>query len=171
MRDRRAAVPGADSTVTKADWEGQDISGRSHTRVSFVDLDMTEATNHGAVFTECTCKLVGSTFDRCTFELMKVDGGNWSHVGLIGAELGAATFTDVRMREVDLTNARLEDASLRGGDLAEATFRGAKLDGCDLRGSDLGAVDLEGVELAGAIITAQQAVTLALALGLDVRAD
>ena len=199
-----AAVPATDSTVTRADWEGEDISEQEHTRVLFVDLDMTEVRNIGAVFTECTfrnaklncsvhtdsafvnctfsgcnlfdarfdgCKLVGTKFDRCTFELLKVEGGNWSHVGLAGADLRAATFTDVRMREADLTKARLEGASLRGVDLSEAWLHGAKLDECDLRGSDLGAIDFEGVELKGAIVSAQQAVTIAMALGLDVRED
>ena len=31
------------------------------------------------------CKLLGSTFDRCTFDLMRVNGGNWAHAGLAGS--------------------------------------------------------------------------------------
>ncbi len=45
----------------------------------------------------------------------------------------------------------------------------ADLSGCDLRGSDLSAVDPATTRLAGAVITVEQAVTLALAQGLDVR--
>ena len=31
------------------------------------------------------CKLIGSTFDRSSYDLMKVASGNWSFVGLSGA--------------------------------------------------------------------------------------
>ena len=50
MADRvgGAAAPRTDSTVTSADWSDQDISGQTHTRVTFVNLDMTEAQNSTA---------------------------------------------------------------------------------------------------------------------------
>lgn len=197
-------APPTESTVTGADWSGDDISGQSHTRVLFVDLDLTEAENDGAVFEECTfrrakfnasvhrnaafvnctfancnfydasftgCKFVGSRFDRCTHDVMKVEGGNWSFVALPGADLHTASFTDVRMREADLAGARCQGGSLRGVDLFGASLHRADLSRCDLRGSDLGGIDPESVELRGAIITVEQTVAIAQGLGLDVRAE
>ena len=118
--------------MAKTDWEGQDISGQTHTGVKFIDLDCTEVVNRGAVFTDCNfqratfncsvhtdaafvnctfngcsffdarfteCKFVGSNFVRCTFDLMQVAGGNWSHVGLSGADLSRAIVRGARLRE------------------------------------------------------------------------
>jgi fluoroquinolone resistance protein len=110
-------------------------------------------------------------FDRCTFNLLKVVGGDWSFVGLPGADLRTASFTGVRMREVDLVGARCEGSTLRDDDLSGSWFHRANLSRCDLRGSDVSAVDPLTVELGGAIITFDQAVVLATALGLDVRPE
>ena len=136
MADRRggAATPTTDVTQSRVDWSDEDISAQAHTRVLFVDLDLTEARNTGSVFTECTfkrakfnasehigaaflnctfvncnffdakfteCKLVGSMFERCTFEITQITGGNWSLVGLPGADLRSATLVGVRMREAE----------------------------------------------------------------------
>ena len=43
--------------------------------------------------------------------------------------------------------------------------------GCDLRGSGVSAIHPENSDLRGAIVTIEQAVAIAQALGLDVRAD
>ena len=151
------------------DWYGQHLSGQVHTRVDFVDLDLTETESRGSVFTECVfrrakfncsvhneaafvnctfrscdffetqfieCKLVGSNFEGCSFDLMYVEGGNWSHVGLAGA---------------DLHRAELADRNLRG--------------------SDLSSVEPRAMDLRGAIITIDQALVIAHAPGLDVRAE
>ena len=89
-------------------------------------MDLTEATDDGAVFTDCTfrdCRfnLVAAhrrrlpelhvhrllvlpgrvhrlqvrrqPFERCTFDLLAVGGGDWSFVVLPGADLPRATFT------------------------------------------------------------------------------
>ncbi len=52
-RKHGTPTPATDSTVAGEDWYGRDISGQQFTRVAFVDLDLTEVTNIGAVFTEC----------------------------------------------------------------------------------------------------------------------
>jgi uncharacterized protein YjbI with pentapeptide repeats len=56
MAERRhgAKAPPTDGTVSGADWSDKDISGETHQRVAFVDLDLTEAVNNGATFSECT---------------------------------------------------------------------------------------------------------------------
>lgn len=204
MPDRRGGSSTTDTTVDGADWEGRDLSGEQHARVAFLDVDLTDATDTGAAFTECTfrgarfngsthtdaaflnctfvgcsffgarftdCKLVGSTFERCTFDRLTVAGGNWSHVALPGADLRTASFRGTRLREADLTGARCQGASLRDLDLAGATLHGATLSGCDLRGSDVGALDPLRVVLKGTVVTYEQALALAAALGLDVRAE
>jgi fluoroquinolone resistance protein len=196
--------PEIETTVAGADWCGRDISGQSHTRVLFVDFDMTEIEERGAVFTECVfrrgrfnasvheaaafvnctfagcsfhdvrftdCKLSGSTFERCTFGIMQVTGGNWSFVGLAGADLRTASFRGVRLREADLTGARCSGICLRDADLSGASLRGADLSGCDLRGSDLSALEPGQTRLKGAIITIDQTIAIAESLGLDVRTE
>ena len=53
-RQYGAPAPETHAMVTGADWSGEDISRQNHTRILFVDLDMTEVRSTGAVFTECT---------------------------------------------------------------------------------------------------------------------
>lgn len=158
--------------------------GATFTDCTFRGVRFNVTNQTGAAFTNCTfkrcvffeatftgCKFVGSMFDQCTHDLMKVDGGDWSFVGLPGADLRSATFSGVRMREADLTGARFEGAKLRDADLSGAWLHNARLTDCDLRGSDLSALDPSTVELRGALITMDQAVVIATAMGLDVRYD
>jgi uncharacterized protein YjbI with pentapeptide repeats len=194
--------PGTETEVRGADWYGDDLSGQEHTRVAFSGVDLSESTDDGAVFTECTfrdckfnlsrhteaaflnctftgcsffqaeftdCKVTGSTFERCSFDLMSVVRGDWSFVGLAGADLGRASFA--RLREADLTGVRATGATLRHLDLSGAELHEADLGGADLRGSDLSTVDPRTVGLTGAEIDVGQAVVLVTALGLNVRPD
>jgi uncharacterized protein YjbI with pentapeptide repeats len=73
------------------------------------------------------------------------------------------------MRETDLTDARCEGATFRDCDLSGAALTGADLTRADLRGSDISSIDPSETALRHAVITAEQAVMLALAQGLDVR--
>jgi uncharacterized protein YjbI with pentapeptide repeats len=75
------------------------------------------------------------------------------------------------MREADLTGAKCQGAQVRDTDLSGAWVHGASFEECDLRGSDLSAVDPLEATMRRAIITADQAVVLAVGLGLDVRAE
>ena len=115
------------------------------------------------------CKAVGSGFEGCSFDLTTVDGGDWSFIRLPRADLGSATFTGVRMREADLTGVRCRNGTMRGLDLSAAQLTGADFTGCDLRGTDLHAFDPRSIELRDAVITADQAVVLAMSLGLQIR--
>ncbi|MGW4941739.1 pentapeptide repeat-containing protein [Actinoplanes sp. NPDC004185] len=139
----------------------------AQTDVAFVNCTFVNCSFFDATFTRC--KLVGSMFDRCTYDIMTVEDGDWSFVGLPRAALGTATFTGVRMREADLTGARCQGATFRGVDLSGASLRGADFTRADLRGTDLSALDPAITEIRHAIITADQAVVVAMALGLDVR--
>lgn len=204
MAERRHGEPAPQThtTISGADWYGQDINRQRHQSTLFVDLDLTEVQNVGASFNECTfrrarfnasthhsgafvnctfvscnffdskfteCKLVGSMFDGCQFDNMQVVAGDWSFVGLPGADLRRASFRGARLREVDLTGALCQGSSLRDVDLSGAWLHSADFSGCDLRGSDLSAIEPENVRLKDAIITIDQTIVIAEALGLDVR--
>ena len=41
--------------IRSADWDGRDLSGEHHEQVTFADVDMTETSSHGAVFTGSRC--------------------------------------------------------------------------------------------------------------------
>jgi len=75
------------------------------------------------------------------------------------------------MREADLSGVQCEGAALRSADLSAAALHNADFSGADLRGSDLSALDPLTTQIRGAIVGYDQAVTIAEALGLDVRAD
>lgn len=156
--------------------------GMVFTECTFKRVQFNCSSHHDGAFVNCTfqncsffeakfveCKLLGSKFDRCTFDLMRVSGGNWSHVSLATADLRKAHFETVKMREVDLAGARCQGAVFRDCDLTSAWLSGAVMTTCDLRGSELAGIDLAHVELRGAIISLDQAVVYAEAMGLDVR--
>jgi fluoroquinolone resistance protein len=164
------------------DWTEVTTRGAVFDECTFAGVKFNASRHEGAAFTNCVfrnctffdtrftdCKLVGSRFQRSEFTLFQVHGGDWSFVGLPGADLGQATFENVRMREADLSAARLEKATVTGCDLSGAALDGARLTGADLRGSDLSALHPLNVEMRGAVIDLPQAAQLATALGLHVR--
>lgn len=138
-----------------------------HRDGAFVNCTFANCSFFETSFTEC--KLLGSTFDRCTFDLMRVSGGNWAHVGMAGAVLSKASFEGVRLREADLTGAQCIGGVLRECDLTAAWLTGAVLNECDLRGSELAGIEPESVSLRGTIVNVEQAVMIVEALGLEVR--
>lgn len=161
-----------------------DNDGGTFTECVFNRTRFNASRHAGAAFVNCTfshctffdvtfegCKLVGSFFDQGQFGLLTIAGGDWSFVGLPGADLRKSTITDVRMREVDLVGARLGGATLHRVDLSGAWLRQADLTKADLRGSDLSALDPLTTTIKGAIIDPDQAITVATALGLQVRPD
>lgn len=156
------------AVFTECTFRGTRFNASIHTDAAFLNCTFTGCTFFNTRF--IGCKLVGSMFDRCTFDIMRVTGGNWSLVGLPGADLRTAAFSDVRMQEADLTGVRCQGSSLRDVDLSGSWLHSAKLSRCDLRGSDLSSLEPEDVELKGAIVTPDQAITIAAALGLDIRA-
>lgn len=157
------------ATFTECTFRAARFNASAHVNSAFVNCTFSGCGFFDASFTDC--KLTGSVFDRCTLDMLRVAGGNWSLVSLAGADLRRAAFTGVRLRESDLSAARLEGATLRDCDLAGAWLSKAKLAKCDLRGSDISALDPAGVDLRGTIVTADQALAIASALGLDIRPD
>jgi fluoroquinolone resistance protein len=154
---------------TECTFQGVRFNVSEHAGAAFENCLFTDCNFFGSTFTDC--KFLGSRFSRSTFDRLVVRGGDWSFVGLPGADLRTATFENLRMREVDLTGARCSGAVLRHADLSGALVTKANFDKCDLRGSDISSLDPWSVSLNAAIITWEQASVLALSMGLDVRAD
>jgi uncharacterized protein YjbI with pentapeptide repeats len=177
--ERHARVLFTDLDTTDAEGTGPVFEECTFRRGRFGSMVLTNAAFTNCTFIDCSfldakfndCKLVGTMFDRCRFDNMRVTGGNWSFVGMPGADLRLAGFSGVRMREADLTFAKLEGASMRDVDLVGASLHHADLSKCDLRGSDLSTVDPTTVRMHGAIITIDQTIIVAEALGLDVRME
>lgn len=117
------------------------------------------------------CKFVGSMFDRCNFDNMHAEGGDWSFVGLPGADLSRATFKDLRMRDADLTGANCKGARLLGVDLVGAYLHAVNFESADLRGSEFTTLDPKTAQLAGAAVDLNQAIEFAQLLGLEVNPD
>jgi hypothetical protein len=168
-----------DAEFSEATADGAQFTDCTFRSAQFVGAQFTNVAFENCTFVRCSfvnaqfmgCKFIGSTFDGCEFAQTRVEGGNWSFVGLPGADLRRASFADVRMREADLTGARCAGGALRNCDLAGAMWSRADVRRCDLRGSDVSSLDPFGVEIRGAIIDWNQAVALAHNLGLDIRAD
>jgi fluoroquinolone resistance protein len=155
------------TTFTACAFRDSRFNGSRHTDSAFVNCTFTRCRFFDTEFSGC--KLVGSLFDRCTFDLLDVRGGDWSFVGLPGADLQRAIFRDVRMRDADLTGARLEGARLRDVDLGGAWLHRTRLARADMRGSELSALDPREADVHGAIVDPDQTVAIALTLGFDVR--
>ena len=157
------------ATFSECVFRGCRFNASVHTGSAFANCTFRRSSLFDASFTRA--KLMGSMFDNCTFGALKVEGGDWSFVGLPGADLRGAVFREVRMREADLTGAKCREAQFRDTDLSGAWVFGASFEKSDLRGSDLSAFDPAEVKMRDAVITADQAVVLAVAFGLDVRAE
>lgn len=77
-----------------ADWlnectfRGGRFNVSTHTDAAFLNCAFVSCSFFDTTFERC--KMVGSMFDRCAFNLLKVIGGNWSFVGLPGADLSSA---------------------------------------------------------------------------------
>lgn len=145
------------------------FNASTHHSAAFVNCIFVSCNFFDSRFTES--KLVGSMFDGCEFDHMRVVDGDWAFVGLPGADLRRASFLRTRLREADLTGARCEGGSIRDVDLSGAWLHSADFTGCDLRGSDLSTMEPENVRLKKAIITIDQTIVIAEALGLDVRLE
>lgn len=143
------------------------FNASSHHSAAFVNCTFVSCNFFDSKFTEC--KLTGSMFDGCQFDHMQAVDGDWGFVGLPGADLRRASFLRTRLREADLTGAQCQGGSIRDADLSGAWLHGADFTRCDLRGSDLSAMEPLNVRLKQAIITIDQTIVIAEALGFDVR--
>ncbi len=116
------------------DFSGVRLSSSTHVRTAFLGCRFRRTELFNATLEEC--KLTGSSFLDCSLRPMSVLGGDWSYVGLRGADLRKADLRRLRLREADLGDADLRKADLRDCDLGHARLDHAQLAGADLRGAD-----------------------------------
>lgn len=154
------------STFRECVFRGVEFNASTHTEAAFLNCTFVRCEFFDATFTDC--KLVGSVFDGGSFDVLRVSGGDWSFVGLPGADLRRASFTGLRMNDVDLTGAKCAGAAFTEVDLSDAWVHGADFTGADLRGSDLSGIDITSATLTGARIEPEQAVAIALTLGFRI---
>ncbi|MFI6226470.1 pentapeptide repeat-containing protein [Micromonospora echinospora] len=150
-----------DATYRHDDWYGEEIVDRHFVRCSFQEIDLTEATTRGAVFTECSfggvrfnaSRHVDSAFTRCVFTRCVLFEAEFTGCKLVGS-----TFTDCELRPLrveggDWSFVALPKADLRGVRLTGVRMREVDLTGADLTGGVLTNADLSGGHFAGARLT------------------
>lgn len=115
------------------------------------------------------CKFTGSLFVGSSLKPVRVKGGNWSFVSLVGADLQRGFFSEVNFTEADFTNADLRNTGLRDCRLANIAWSGARLREADLRGSTLEGIEGEEFNVRGAVVDVAQALVIAEAHGAVIR--
>ena len=127
-------MSGAPAEVRGADWYGEDLSGQQHAGLTFVGVDLTEATSDGAVFTECT-------FRDCRFNLSEHTDAAFLNCTFTGCSFFQAELTVPQGWTLDrnvpvtivgpLSGQRFNAVSTRttaGGTKLVATFNKAEID-------------------------------------------
>jgi uncharacterized protein YjbI with pentapeptide repeats len=164
--------PGAptETRIDRADWFEADLSGVTHERVLFQNLDMTDSTGTGARFVDCTfrsaeldrCELEAASFENCTFIRCSLVAARFVGCKFVGSNFEAATaermtvdggdWSFVALSGADLRRARFTDVRMREADLTGAKLGQAVLSKCDLAGASWSRADLSGCDLRGSDI-------------------
>jgi fluoroquinolone resistance protein len=165
MADRRYGEPAppTHTEVRHQDWEGHDLSEREDTAVAFIDVDLTDASSRGALFSECTfreCRFSSSThvdsaFVNCTFTGCRFFDATFTDCKLVGSMFDRCSFELLRCEGGDcsfvgMPGADLRRASFRDVRMREADLTGARCDGARLHRVDLSAASLHGAKLSDA---------------------
>ena len=160
-RKNGAPTPTTDRTVAGENWDGRDISGETHTRIAFMDLDLTEVVNTGAVFTDCTfqrarfnvSKHQDAAFINCTFTACSFFDTTFTECKLVGSKFDRCTYDLMRVVGGNWSFVGLSGADLRKATFRETRLREADLAGVKCQGASLRDVDLSGASLDGANFT------------------
>jgi fluoroquinolone resistance protein len=160
----------AGAEIRGADWYGEDISGQEHTRMAFIDADLTEVSDVGAVFTDCTflgCRFnlsqhSDAAFLNCTFSSCSFFQAEFTDCKFVGSTFDRCTFDLLRvtggdwsfvalrgaaLAKVTVTGVRMREADLTGARCADATLRDLDLSGAQFSDADLTGADLRGSDL------------------------
>ncbi|MEV4105379.1 pentapeptide repeat-containing protein [Nonomuraea sp. NPDC049649] len=163
----RARMVTEDTTIGPGDWDDRDLDGEVFRRVHFVDLDLMELADHGAVFEECSfgnvrfnvsvhenaafvaCSFRSCSFFDASFTGCKLTGSTFAGCtfGLLKADGGDWSFTS--LAGADLRGSTFDGVRLREADLSGANLEGAALRRCDLTGAALRQTDLTSCDLRG----------------------
>lgn len=173
MADRtggRTAGAPTDSRIDRADWFEADLTGVTHERVLFQDLDMTDSTGTGARFVDCTfrgaeldrCDLEAVSFENCTFVRCSLLAARFVGCKFVGSSFDTAAaermtveggdWSFVGLPAADLRRARLDGVRMREADLTGAKLDRAVLTNCDLAGAMWSRAELAGCDLRGSDI-------------------
>ncbi len=174
MAERGDGVPSrqTDHQVRNEDWDGRDLSGETHPRMAFIDVDLTETTGAGAAFTDCTfrnCRFNCSrhsdaAFTNCTFANCDLFDVRFTAAKFVGSSFTRCSFNQltvvggdwsfVGLAEADLRRASFTGTRMREADLTGARLQGACVRDVDLSGASLDAADLSGCDLRGTDLSA-----------------
>jgi fluoroquinolone resistance protein len=156
-----APTPKTETTITGADWSDTDISGQTHSRVLFLDLDLTESVNNGAVFEECTFRRVlfnvsvhtDAAFVNCTFNQCSFFETLFKDCKLVGSMFDRCTYDLLKVDGGNWSFAGLPGADLRAAKFSRVRLREADLTGIRAEGGSLLDLDLTGASLHNADLT------------------
>jgi uncharacterized protein YjbI with pentapeptide repeats len=117
------------------------------------------------------CRLIGLQATDGRVEDMLIKGCNAVH-----AQFWSSVFKRVRFESCNLSETNFQSADLAGVIFDKCDLRGAKMADAKLIGADLRSSNIDGArvgikELQGAIVTMEQAVSIARVLGVDVRLE
>jgi uncharacterized protein YjbI with pentapeptide repeats len=117
------------------------------------------------------CRLIGLQATDGRIEDMLMKGCNAAHAQFWGSVFKRARFENCNLSEANFQGADLTGVFFDKCDLRGASLAGAKLVGADLRSSQIDSARAGIKELQGAIVNAEQAISIARLLGVDVRLD
>ncbi|ACQ78463.1 pentapeptide repeat-containing protein [Beutenbergia cavernae DSM 12333] len=172
MAERRGGSPDPETTTTVRgeDWYGREVGAEQYAGVRFVDVDLTEASTRGTVFSECVFSNVAfnvshhasTAFVNCTFRRCNFFDATFTGCKLVGAMFDGCSFGIMKvdrgdwsfagfpgadLEGVEFTGVRLRESDLTHARCARSVFAGCDLSGSWLHGADFTDADLRGSAL------------------------
>lgn len=140
----------------------------------FQDCELSAGNFSGGWFTQCAferCKGVGANFAESRLRHVLLKDCHFRYANFTSSQLDACTAEDTDLSEAFFAECKLADCLLHRAKLTRAEFFHTPLHGLDFRDSNIEGlcVSAEGRELAGAVVSYDQAASLARLLGLEIR--
>ena len=115
------------------------------------------------------CRLLGAGFSRATFSDLRVRDVNAEMAMFIGAAFTAARFERCNFRGASFQGADLRNVVFRDCDLRTADLREARVEGTDLRGSNIAGMAVDLGRLRGLVLDPAQAMDIVAQMGVTVK--
>lgn len=140
--------------------------------VFFIDCDLSNASFNQALLRRChfkSCKLTGADFseallDQVYFENCQMDYCNFSNTKIKGLQYDECQLNEASFNECDLKKAAFYKCNL-----TRCEFIQTPLNGLDLTTNEISGILLSLDNLRGAIVSSEQALQLALILGIKIK--
>ncbi|HEY2794197.1 MAG TPA: pentapeptide repeat-containing protein, partial [Micromonosporaceae bacterium] len=132
-------MPSISSKISGDDLYGEDLTGVTHERVEFVDVDLTESTSaSGLVLRDCVFRQVrfnvsthtGAAFLNCLFSGCSFFDATFTECKFVGSTFEGCTYDQMKVIGGDLSF-----VALPGADLRKVSFAGAHARGRPDRGA------------------------------------